>query len=423
MLPRFAAAFLALALLGCGSDPDDKTDTASEVSNDALEADLAADSTPEEVQSCTPEMSYCDGAEAHSCVDGKWVDQTCGAKTFCNFGECWESRLNFPSDAAHHNNIIEWWYYTGHVSDGQRNFGFELALFQQDLEDLLGKPVPPKDRFGYMCHVALLDKDKGEHSYTQGIATKITDWSDDPIVMHILNCHVELSGDGNDHIVGTIPEGEEKKGLPGQWKFDLEVSPTKPVVHHGANGVIPMAEAGDSYYYSYTRLEAAGQIVTPEGEFQVEGQAWMDHQWGDFQTMHFKGWDWWSMQFEDGWEIMLFLFRDWDDVVVEKAGTLVDPDGNIIPLDGLNGFEITSLRTWASTETDGVYPLDWDITIEELDWDLKVRTGLDAQEMPNPAKNYWEGAVTITGTRGEVEVEGLGYVELTGYASDMMAPK
>lgn len=419
----------SMLLLGAACDSGvseaDTTDVAPasdavDIGPDAASVDVAADLP--EMQCDNPEPG-CQGNSAYVCEAGQWVEADCGQTSYCSYNKCIESGFTLPKDGAAHQNIIEWWYYTGHVDDGTNFFGFELALFQQDLEQLLAQPVSGDERFGFMCHVALLDKNKKEHAYTHSIATKTKVWTSDPIEMHVMTCYLQLSGDGHDHIVGEIPEGDEKKGKEGAWKFDLNLDAVKPVAHHGVDGIIPMAEAGDSYYYSFTRMDVSGEIETPDGVYDVSGQGWMDHQWGDFETMHFKGWDWWSMQFEDGWEIMLFQFRDWDDVLVERSGTLVDPDGNLVPLDGLDAFDIKSLRTWSSTWTDGVYPLDWDITIKELDWVLAVRTDVDDQEVPNLAKNYWEGAVTISGTRSGAEVSGHGYVELTGYATDIMGPK
>jgi predicted secreted hydrolase len=49
--------------------------------------------------------------------------------------------------------------------------------------------------------------------------------------------------------------------------------------------------------------------------------------------------------------------------------------------------------------------------------------GAAGPKMPNLVQNYWEGAVTVTGTRGEAPVTGVGYVELTGYATDPGDPK
>jgi predicted secreted hydrolase len=101
---------------------------------------------------------------------------------------------------------------------------------------------------------------------------------------------------------------------------------------------------------------------------------------------------------------------------------VMDPDGNQYTFEGLDAFAIASRRTWDSPHTDGVYPLDWDISIVPGSWTLDVAVGVDDQEMYNPAQNYWEGATTITGTRDGAPIAGVGYTELTGYASDLLDP-
>ncbi|MBL6975487.1 MAG: hypothetical protein ISR64_07140 [Deltaproteobacteria bacterium] len=343
----------------------------------------------------------------------------CEPGTYCNFDQCEPSSVSMPQDAAPHECRIEWWYYTGHLTDGTGQWGFEIALFEQRVSDLL--PDIPNDGMGYMCHVAILDEVAKDHVFTENGSFEPKSWSSDPVDLQVLNCHLEISGDGHDRIRGRIPVGEEGHDDPGDWGFDLQLDTTKPLIHHGGNGIIPMSEeGGDSWYYSYTRLAAQGTLTTPDGDRPVTGQAWMDHQWGEFDSSMFLGWDWWSMQFDDGWEIMLFQFRDWTGELVTQAGTLVDPDGNITAIEGMGAFQITSLREWKSPHSDGAYPLDWDIVIPEMDWKLESRALFDDQEVPNFVKTYWEGSVTITGTRGDTPVTGVGFTELTGYAESTL---
>ena len=343
---------------------------------------------------------------AFSGCSGGEDDETCpGGAARC---------IRFPEDAAPHEDRTEWWYYTGHLNDGDSDWGFQVTIFQFRLETMLF----------YMCHVALIDEEAGEHLHVDTMEGYTTTWTTAPIELEVSNCLLLIGGDGRDRIVGTIPEGLERDGHVGEWSVDLDLEPTKDVTFHGDNGIISMSPSGgESWYYSYTRLAASGTLTTPEGTFDVEGQAWMDHQWGDFDVHEFKGWDWWSMQLEDGWEIMLFQFRDWDSVLVSQAGTIIDAEGNATYLDGLDDFTVTPLREWDSPHTDGVYPLDWDIAIGAMDWQLQVTTDIDDQEMYNPAQNYWEGPVSISGTRGEESVSGVGFVELTGYATDQLDPE
>ncbi len=401
----FVVAWIAT---GCAAEHADAPDTAA---GDA--GTLAA------ALSCAPTATTaCDGNDVLSCADGAQHRQPCGLDAYCNFGACVAATIHLPADAQPHANNSEWWYYTGHLTSGDHHWGFEVTVFQYDMAFLTQQPG-----LGYMCHVAVVDKDIKEHYQTETLSFAPQIWTVAPLVLEVDNCHLELGGDGHDHIRGQIPKGMEKDQKADPWLIDLSLDPKKRATFHGGNGIIPMsANAGTSWYYSYTRLGATGTLSTPTGSFAVTGQAWMDHQWGDFSVEDFKGWDWWSTQFDDGYEIMLFQFTDWNGKLASQAGTIVDPQGNATALSGLDSFGVKSLRTWASPHTDGIYPMDWDIAIPQMAWQFAVRTSVDDQEMVNPAKNYWEGETTLHGTRGGVPVTGVGYTELTGYATNFLDP-
>lgn len=411
MRPAVFSLFLLISLVlisGCAED-------SSGTSDGGFASEGGDEDSPGE---CNLTETVCDGNDVLTCVDGLEDRTPCEDGSYCNYGECLNTAVLFPEDAGYHADRSEWWYYTGHLSDGAHRWGFEVTIFQYDIEASYGIPG-----YGYMCHVAITDKEAGEHYHIDSMSLIPETWTDSPIVLELDNCLFLLGGDGKDHITGHIPEGREKDGKASPWKIDLSFDPQKKPAFHGGDGIIPMGDfGGSSWYYSYTRLFAAGTLSTPEGEYQVEGQAWMDHQWGQFDIVEFKGWDWWSMQFEDGFEVMLFQFTNWDGVLVSQAGTLIDPEGNLTELEGLDAFSITPLRTWESPHTDGTYPLDWDISIEEMDWIIEVRTSIDDQEMYNLAQNYWEGETVLTGTRSGQTISGVGYTELTGYASDILDP-
>jgi predicted secreted hydrolase len=338
----------------------------------------------------------------------------CGAGSFCHAGACVATAVRLPDDAALHPDTTEWWYYTGHLVSGERRWGFQVTVFQSDVAP--GLP-------GYMCHVALTDASDRVHYHYDTYSFTPTVSATWPRTIQVEACSLRLGGDGHDHVEGRIPAGAEADGHAGEWAIALDLEPRKRVAYHGGDGIIDMGtQGGWSYYYSYTRLAAAGSLTTPAGTFAVTGQAWMDHQWGQFDMNEFKGWDWWSLQLDDGTEVMLFQFYDWDGALVSQAGTLVAADGELEWLANLDDFTVTSLRTWASPHTDGVYPLDWDVAIPAAGLQLRVTTDVDDQEMWNPAQNYWEGPTVITGTRDGAPIAGAGYTELTGYASDPMDP-
>ena len=65
------------------------------------------------------------------------------------------------------------------------------------------------------------------------------------------------------------------------------------------------------------------------------------------------------------------------------------------------------------------------MAVVPLDLELAVTANLDDQEMRTPNSTnvvYWEGSVQAKGTRNEKAIDGVGYVELTGYARPFDAP-
>ncbi|MEZ4570377.1 MAG: lipocalin family protein [Thermomicrobiales bacterium] len=89
-------------------------------------------------------------------------------------------------------------------------------------------------------------------------------------------------------------------------------------------------------------------------------------------------------------------------------------------------YSIENNSSWTSEATGATYPLDWTIEIPEYDLTLDLKPTLENQELDTTASTgtiYWEGEVVVTGQRGSDELDGLGYVELTGYAdSDIFNP-
>src|SRR5581483_3110434 len=69
--------------------------------------------------------------------------------------------VTFPRDEAPHDNLTEWWYYTGHLftDDGAR-YGFEFVIFQVVRGDY---PVL------YLAHMAVTDGPRGRYWHDQRV--------------------------------------------------------------------------------------------------------------------------------------------------------------------------------------------------------------------------------------------------------------
>jgi predicted secreted hydrolase len=136
----------------------------------------------------------------------------------------------------------------------------------------------------------------------------------------------------------------------------------------------------------------------------------MDHEFFTHQLdANQTGWDWFSLQLDDGSELMLFRLRRADGAVDPySAGTYVDKQGRARHLTA-SEFVVQPGRMWHK------YPVEWKINVPSLHLDVAVTTPLDDQEMtPSQAGAYWEGAITVSGSH-----RGVGYLEMTGYASPL----
>jgi len=312
--------------------------------------------------------------------------------------------FQFPPDHFNHPDYqTEWWYYTGNLRDSQgRRFGFELTFFRQGVDR--AEPATIWDvRDAWLAHLALSDLDSGQFLHAERLnraGPGLAGASLDPA--RVWNGNWRVDWDLRD-------ETQHLAAIDARFSFDLSLHPLKPPVIHGIGGISQKsAGAGHaSHYISFTRLETRGTIVLEGRAFQVEGLSWMDHEFFTNQLDPFQiGWDWFSLQFDDGTELMLFRLRRKDGAPDPySAGTYVDPHGRTIHL-AHDAFAVTPGKQWHS------YPIEWAIRVPALSIDVHTNTRLPQQEFATRQNPYWEGAVEIGGTR-----HGSGYIEMTGYAA------
>jgi predicted secreted hydrolase len=307
--------------------------------------------------------------------------------------------VTFPEDDGPHDASIEWWYYTGHLftDDGER-FGFEQIVFKGSPEG-----VP-----GVASHAAITDASRHRFVYDQRVGGPGA-LRPGPGFNIVLGDWVMRGAEGRDRL---------RMSVPG-YEMAIELSSVKPATLHDGDGFIDYGNNQGLYYYSRTRLVVEGILVVDGEPSRVHGEAWMDHQWRDFETCHEGGWDWYSVQLEDGTELMLYVIKGADGVPVILDESFVSARGELTILDGPE-FTVTALDSWTSEATGATYPRKWHIRVLPLNMNLTLTPTLHDQELDTRLTTgviYWEGEVMVNGTREGRPVQGLGYVELTGYAS------
>jgi len=208
------------------------------------------------------------------------------------------------------------------------------------------------------------------------------------------------------------------------YALDLRLEALKPVVLHGAAGFSRKGDSKDqaSYYYSFTRLKAEGTLTFKGTSHAVAGLAWMDHEFGSsILQKDQSGWDWFSLQLNDGTELMVFHLRKKDNTFERAFGAFVPKEGPAVDLAD-ERIVISPTGTWTSPITKAVYPSGWIVEVPGREIRLEVTPAIEAQELAPGSSTgiiYWEGAVTVKGFRNGNKVMGRGYAELTGYAHSM----
>ena len=318
--------------------------------------------------------------------------------------------IRFPQDEAPHRDLTEWWYYTGHMNatlpGGQvYHYGFELVFFQALRGDL-----PPV----YAAHFAISDITRGEFHFdqrrltepnavipdgtsTDGIDVQVGDWSIKGI-------------NGSDHLIAKMEN----------YALHINLVGLKPATLHNGNGLITYGLGGFSYYYSRTRMSVSGTLIDHNQSLQVSGEAWMDHQWGNFITLNGGGWDWFSIQLTNNTEMMLYLIRDSTGKIISSYIGYIGPHTMSIQISG-SALNMAVLGHWRSPVTGATYPSGWKLKITDprVRATLILLPELKDQELvvyQSTGNSYWEGAVSIQGQSTGQVVSGEGYVELTGYA-------
>lgn len=327
--------------------------------------------------------------------------------------------LSFPGDFGPHPDFqTEWWYYTGNLNDEDgRHFGYELTFFRVSLLPPDQAPTRSSQWAAnqiYMAHFAVTDVAAGEfhafQRYQRG-AEGLAGAEADPYHVWLEDWDVQQVGADKYEITAA------NEGL----RIDFQLLDEKGPILQGDSGYSRKGAdpSNASYYYSETRLTTTGEIQIGDEIFQVSGLSWKDH---EFSTNALEpgqvGWDWFAVQLDDGYELMLYQIRREDgNLDPFSSGTLIAPDGSTQPL-ALEDFEVETHDIWHSPHSGADYPMGWEISIPNANLELELAPYLLDQEL-NLSTIYWEGAVSITGRHDGLMISGIGYVELTGYAAPL----
>ena len=340
--------------------------------------------------------------------------------------------FQFPRDHnSHPAYATEWWYYTGHLQtrDG-RKFGYQLTWFRTALAPSIDRKSAWAARDLMFAHFALTDENGNKFYFTDriGRANLGMNGADTNSQTPRIWCgdwRLKFGGKtGETQTIRARGQSDAKSTNGQSFALDLKQIALKTPVAQGEDGVSQKSAGRGraSHYYSYTRLKTSGTLVVGNERLSVTGQSWFDHEYGSNQMDATQvGWDWFALQFDDGRELMVYRLRLKNGKTEPySSGTLIEKNGDARHLK-LSEFQLTPLATWKSPATGATYPAKWRVFLPREKIDLMVTPTVANQEL-RPSRTganlaYWEGSVVARGTRNGRALNGVGYLEMTGYAS------
>lgn len=323
--------------------------------------------------------------------------------------------FTFPRDHGTHPEFAtEWWYFTGNLeSTDRRRFGFELTFFRYALSAAeVTRASAWKANQAWLAHFTLTDVENQEFFMDERIgrgALNIAGAAADRLDVHVRDWSASMTN--SDTAIILVADSDEAG-------ISLELSDLAPIALHGEDGLDRKgaADGNASYYYSIPRMSVTGSIRLPDSAMvEVHGSAWMDREWATSSLEDgVEGWDWFSLQLSDDSNLMLYRLRNADGSINPfSTGTVMYPDGHTIRL-AADAIQYSVLDQWTSPSSGVTYPLEWLVTIEEINLNLHIMPLMENQEF-NLGLRYWEGAVSAAGTLDASEVSAVGYLELAGY--------
>ncbi len=320
--------------------------------------------------------------------------------------------MRFPADhGAHPAFRTEWWYVTGWVKSGvgtsARDMGIQITFFRTRVPRL----ATNRSRFAseqvIFAHAAIADPATGKLKHATRIARSgfgLAQAREGDLDVAVDDWRLWRTPDGRLH--GVV-------GVEGQ-RFDLAFTPSVPVIVQGQGGYSQKGPSASeaSHYYSWPQMKISGSMAGKP----VTGTAWLDREWSStLLNPRAVGWDWLGLNLDDGGALTLFRMRDASGRALWAGGSHRDATGKTVVFQPQD-VDWQAAGWWKSPRSGARWPVRPVVRYRLNNrWQsIEIKPLMPDQELDSRAGGgplYWEGAVTMTGGRG--------YLELTGYSAPL----
>ncbi|WP_363302075.1 lipocalin-like domain-containing protein [Aquabacterium sp.] len=337
--------------------------------------------------------------------------------------------LRFPQDfGAHPAYRTEWWYLTGQLqtqtqsqtqpasTESPQTFGFQITFFRTRVDAARTSHSAFATHQLVFAHAALSDLQQSRLLHDQRIARagfELADAASGDTRITLRDWQLRRSGPATQSRYTSHVAARD-------FTLDLAFTQTQPLLLQGEAGFSRKGPrpVNASHYYSQPHLAVQGELKQQGRALAVQGEAWLDHEWGEtLLDPAAVGWDWIGMNLHDGSALTAFRLRRQDGSTLWAGGSLRRPGQATRPFQP-EEVRFTPLRSWTSPATAARYPVQWQLDVAGTRYQVKAR--LDSQELDSRQSTggvYWEGLSELLDAQGRVI--GQGYLEMTGYVAPM----
>ncbi len=364
-------------------------------------------------------------------------------------------------DLPHPSAMTEWWYVNAHLTAAD---GRQLSLFAAFFRIINGKRPDGSFEYAHSLTWGITDLARKEY-----VARSFVDANAPAIGLERIKKGQGARDERLNRAVGevlrqgkvplpdrffpgpvNVPENQLaldyggmrfEKVKPGEYRLvvgspegprspvgaELTFVLKKPPIRHGDDGVVRGVHGEDMFYVFVPRCEVKGRVTLDGVAAEVTGQGWYDHEFSDAprqrppeekkpgSDLGVVAWNWVSAQLDDGSDVSVY------DLVHSETKESKGRWAIVIGADGtsraFSDFSLTPSGQWRSVRTFECYPTTYDLQIPGAALSLTVEAELGVQELvtviSKPA--FWEGRCQVKGTRDGKPVQGLGYVERSGF--------
>lgn len=308
-----------------------------------------------------------------------------------------ETEVAFPRDlgshlsntAYDHLNIFEYWYYAGKLeSVKEQDLSYSVAVFAAEFPTPTGETITQ-----HWAHTIVIDQEKSLLYYGQsGFDPASVTLSDEKLDLNYNNQYILKNEDnGIEQIQCTAFDPENNTEL----SLSLFLHPSEPVMLTNGDGVLDMPDGGNSIHFSKPDMATSGTVAIGDESYTinpVKSSSWISRQWGDFFPIE-HGWDWFTVTLENEMNAMIFFHADKERNIVGGAVNISFPDGT---QRSFSSDEIIYDRVnyWTSPKYGCTYPLNYIVTIPEIDLSFEIAAKFAEQEVDH----MFDGIANVTGS-------------------------